>query len=497
MLTSQYLVNSCKLSAFFDIPIYNLFATIKLLMSNLLIKNGRIINYNQTFFSDILIENGLIKSIAKNIKSTDNIRVLDAKGMLLFPGGVDVHTHMELPTNEILSSDTFETGTKAAIYGGTTTIIDFANQTKGVTPWDALRKWEKKAFQKCYTDYSFHISITDLSKCTKEDIKGFINYGITSFKTFLAYEKMKLNFKELETLIGWVKEFGGLITVHAELGELIEQKIKSLKENKNLSPKYHALAHSLESETEAVKILIAISEKTQAPIYIVHVSSSEAIDLIKDAKNKGIQIFAETCPQYLILDNSVYNNSNFLDAAKLIMSPPLRSQEDLYKMWNGVIDNTIDTIATDHCPFNIADKRKGKNSFTDIPNGIPGVEQRFHLVYSEGVVKRGLSLNKFTDLISTNPAKIFGIYPQKGIIQIGSDADIVIFNPNTLFTIDLKKLKTNCDYSPYEGKTLYGQINMVIKSGEIVVKNQKILSKIKKGKFLKRSRFSETFPKLS
>lgn len=429
---------------------------------------------HKTVRADIYIEDEKIHSVGKRIKQNAKT-VIDATDRIIFSGGVDAHTHMELPVMGTHSCDSFESGTRAALHGGTTTIIDFANQAKGDSLLNTLKLWQNKAHDMAVCDYGFHISVTDPRENVLSEIESIIkNEGVTSFKTFMAYEKMKLCNSDLARLMREVKKHKGLITTHAEDGTEIDQLILSNIKARNLAPEYHEKSRPPHTEVNAVSDLIKIAKEEKCPVYIVHTSCGESLDEIAGSQNKGHHIFAETCIQYLLLDKSKYMNSDFKESAKFIISPPLRQKEDQSKLWNAIRDGHIQVVATDHCPFTSKQKNKGvKDGFSRIPNGVPGVENRMEILFSEGVVKGKISVNKFVEVTSLNPARLFGLYPKKGIIAVGSDADIVIFNSKKKHTILSSNNHTKCDYSIYQGLELTGKCEKVILRGKLLIDNGK------------------------
>jgi len=462
---------------------------------SILIKNGRIITADEDFIGDIFIEGETVSKIGKNLKEGCD-STIDASGKLVFPGGIDPHVHFDLPVMGTYSSDNFETGTKAALFGGTTTIIDFANQTKGHSLFQAVNEWHKKAENNSYTDYSFHATVTDLNDNSKKEIEKLIKKeGITSFKVFMAYkDTLKINDEEMINIMNEVHKYGGTIAVHATNGDMIDEFVKKFQSEKNFSPLYHYLSQPEITEEEACGRFIEMANKTGVHALIVHMTCEGAINKVKDAALKNQKIFVETCIQYLLLDAVVYETGG-IESAKYVLSPPLRLEKDRDALWAGIFDGHVDLVSTDHCPFTLKQKMDGINDFTKIPNGIPGVEHRVELLFSEGVQKRNMSLNKFVELTSTNAAKIYGMFPQKGTIVVGSDADIVIFDPEKKHTISAKTHRHNCDYSAYEGWQVTGKCKTVLLRGKIAVNNNKLIIDKGFGKFLKRAK-SANYSKL-
>ncbi len=453
---------------------------------SILIKNGRIVTSTDNFIGDVFIEDECIRLIGKNLKVTPS-ETVDANGKLIFPGGIDPHVHLDLPVMGTRSSDDFETGTKAALFGGTTTILDFANQQKGGTLHEALETWHNKAKNKSYCDYSFHVSVTDFNDSTKDEIRQLIKKeGITSFKTFMAYkDTLMVDDQTLKNVMLAVRELDGLVTVHATDGNMIEELVQEFRSEKKLDPLYHCLSQPDYTESEAVQRFIDLAIETGVKAYVVHMTCDVALQMILKANQKGGNILAETCPQYLFLDDNLYNKGE--ESVKWILSPPLRKKEDQQALWQGLTKGDIQTVGTDHCPFFLKDKLKNKEDFTKVPNGLPGIEHRMELLYSEGVLKDRISLNKFVEITSTNSAKIFGLYPRKGDIKVGSDADLVIFNPEAQHTISVATHHHRCDYSAFEGWDINGKIETVILRGEVVVEGSKLQASNGHGRFLKRA----------
>ena len=454
------------------------------------IKNGRIVTAVDDYNADILIEGGKVVMIAAAI-DTEADKVIDAKGRLVIPGGIDPHTHLDLPFGGTSSSDDFETGTKAAAHGGTTTIIDFAVQYKEQSFNEALDVWFKKAEGKASIDYGFHLICTDLPDSRLKEIHSAIDQGITSFKLFMAYPGVFLVddatiYKAMMT----ASQKGGLICMHAENGVVIDAIVKQAIADGKTAPKYHALTRPTIAEAEGVHRAIALAQIAQSPVYIVHLSCSDALDEVTAARDKGVPAYAETCPQYLFLDYSVYEKPGF-EGAKWVMTPPIREKWNQDKLWRGLQFNDLQLISTDHCPFCMKEQKElGKNDFSKIPNGGPGVEHRMSLIFNGGVVGGKISLNRFVEITSTSAAKIFGLFPRKGTIAVGSDADIVIFDPNEEMTITAKEHHMNVDYSCYEGFKVKGVTKTVLSRGDVVIEEGKYVSKPGRGQFLKRGLFN-------
>ncbi|MBX7309688.1 dihydropyrimidinase [Clostridium chauvoei] len=451
---------------------------------DVVIKNGTIVNASDVYKGDIGIKDGKISAIAKNLEN-DSKEIIDATGKYIFPGGIDPHTHMEMPFGGTFSSDDFETGTKAAACGGTTTIIDFAVQPKGKTLNETANMWRQKSDNKACIDYGIHIVITDMNKNIMNEIPDVINKGYSSFKVFMTYEGMRIDDETLMKTLIKVSENGGLTCVHAENYYVIKYLTEKLLSEGKTEPLYHALSRPNLCEAEAVSRAIIMSELCNTPLYIVHNSCKESADEIKRAREEGYNIMGETCPQYLLLSTDNYKEPNF-NGAKYVMSPPLRDKDNWTYMWDALKKNTLQVVATDHCPFFMNQKKMGLNDFTKIPNGAPGVELRMALMYTYGVLENNMSLSKFVEVTSTNAAKAFGLYPKKGTIVVGSDADLVVFDPNKELIVRKHILNENVDYTPYEGFKLKGYPELTLSRGEIIAKEGKYVGEDKRGKFIKR-----------
>nr|MDQ3283313.1 dihydropyrimidinase [Acidobacteriota bacterium] len=449
------------------------------------IRNGRIVTAVDDYHADILIENGTVSMIARSI-DVEADRVIDAKGRLVIPGGIDPHTHMELPFGGTFASDDFETGTYAAAHGGTTTIIDFAVQSKGESLNQALDKWFAKAEGKTSIDYGFHLICTDLPDERLPEMRQMIDQGVTSFKLFMAYPGVFLvDDATIYKAMQMAGHNGGLICMHAENGVVIDAIVKQALAQGHTEPKYHALTRPTKAEAEGVHRAIAIAEMADTAVYIVHLSSSDALDEVTRARDAGINAYAETCPQYLFLDYNVYERPNF-EGAKWVMTPPIREQWNQEKLWRGLKFNDLQVVSTDHCPFCFKEQKElGRNDFSKIPNGGPGVEHRMSLIYNGGVAQGRISVNRFVELTSTAAAKIFGLFPRKGTIAVGSDADIVIFDPDEEMTISATTHHMRVDYSCYEGMKVRGVTKTVLSRGEVVIEEGEYVGRKGHGQFLK------------
>lgn len=460
-------------------------------MKTVLIKNGTIVTGTDTFAADLFIGDEKIHSIGRNLDVAAD-KIIDAGGCYVFPGGIDAHTHLDLPFMGTFSSDDFETGTLAALHGGTTTIIDFAFQTPGKSLGEGLQAWHEKAAGKAAGDYAFHVVVTDFNENTRKEIRGLIeDKGVTSFKTFMAYKgALMIDDRQMIGLMSEVKKWGGLVTVHAENGDLADSKIQENRAAGNMAPKYHALSRPEIVESEATGRVIDIAYSGDHPLYVVHMTCEGALNRVREATKRNQRVLVETCVQYLVLDDTLYEGPGF-DGSKYVMSPPLRKPKDQEALWNGIEQGLVHVVATDHCPFCMDQKRAGENDFSKIPNGAPGIENRMELMFSEGVLKRKMSLNKFVELNCTAPAKIFGLYPRKGTIAVGSDADLVIFDPKVQHTMSAQTHHMRCDYSAYEGWKVTGKTKTVILRGTVAIENGKALVGKGFGKYLPRNKFCQ------
>ncbi len=456
---------------------------------SVLIKNGRVITAVDDYMGDVYIENETVSLIGKNLE-VDADEVIDASGKYLFPGGLDPHTHLDMPFGGTTSADDFETGTRAAAHGGTTTLIDFAIQTKGHSTLEALDTWHAKADGKTAIDYGFHMIVTDLEDNRVHEMKMLADAGVTSYKLFMAYPGvLYVDDGTIYRAMRQAGENGTVVCMHAENGIVIDEIVKIALAEGKTEPKYHALTRPTRMEAEGVHRAISIAEVAQVPVYIVHLSSSDALEQVMLARNRGVHAFAETCPQYLFLDDSYYEQEGF-EGAKYVMTPALREKWNQDELWKGLRFGDLQSISTDHCPFCFKDQKiLGINDFSKIPNGGPGVENRMSLVYNGGVNSGRISLNKFVELTSTAAAKTFGLFPKKGTIAVGSDADIVIFDPHRKETISINNACTHhmrVDYNAYEGFEVTGFTETVLSRGKIIINKCEYVGKKGDGRFLKR-----------
>ena len=453
-----------------------------------LIKNGTVVTANDTLKADVLIEDERVTAIGTGLGAQAE-RVIDARDRYVMPGAVDVHTHMELPFGGTFASDDFATGTAAAAWGGTTTIVDFAVQTFGQSLHQGIEQWHKKAEGKAYIDYGFHVIVREVNEGILKEMDQLVQEGVPSFKLFMAYPGVfMLDDASIFRAMSRTAENGGLIMMHAENGGAIDVLVQRYLAEGKGDPINHGLTRPSSMEGEATGRAIALARLADVAVYIVHLSSKDALDAVRAARDDGAPAFAETCPQYLYLSLEDLGRPGF-EGAKYVCSPPLRPKSHQADLWKGLLQDDLQLVATDHCPFHFKQKEMGRGDFSKIPNGLPGVEDRFTLIFHGGVHSGRISLNRFVELVATAPAKMFGLFPRKGTIAPGSDADIVIFNPNVERTLSAKTHHMNVDYSCYEGMKVRGLPEIVMQRGTVLVENGAFKGKKGAGQFLRRSRF--------
>src|SRR5256884_3624479 len=456
------------------------------------IRNATVVTATDTYRADVGITGDRVSAIAAQLPTENSGRVTDATGLLLIPGGIDVHTHLDMPFGGTTSSDDFETGTRAAAFGGTTTLIDYAIQYRGQTLRTAFDTWMQKASAKAVCDYAFHCIITELADAQLDEMNALVREGVTSFKLFMAYPGVFMLddgsiFKALRT----TAKNGGLVCMHAENGNAIDVIVQQALAEGKKAPKYHALTRPTTAEAEATARAIALAEMAGAPGYLVHRHCHEALEKVREARDRGLPVYAETCPQYLYLSIDDMDKPGF-EGAKYVFTPPLREKWHQDKLWNGLRQDHLQVVSTDHCPFCFKEQKEmGKDDFTKIPNGGPGIEHRMSLIYSGGVAQGRFSMNRFVELVSTTPAKLFGLYPRKGTIAVGSDADLVIFDPHRKHTISAKTHHMRVDYSMFEGIQVTGMPDTVLSRGRVVVDGDKFLGRAGQGEFLKRATYAQ------
>jgi dihydropyrimidinase len=463
----------------------------ELLSYDLIVKGGTIVSASDSFVGDLAIADGRVAAVG-DIKDPAK-KTLDARGKVVVPGGIDVHTHFDMPFMGATTIDDFSTGSTSALFGGTTTVVDFAIQKKGETFRHAFDDWSKRASGKSAVDYGFHMIVTDFPEKAEKEMDKLVDEGISSFKLFMAYPGIFMSddttiFRALMR----TKENGGTICMHAENGSVIDVLIaKAIREGKT-SPEWHALTRPMTAEAEATHRAIAMAEIAGVPIYFVHLSAGDAMEEVRMARYRGLPVYAETCPQYLYLSHEDYKRPGF-EGAKFVMSPPLRPEGNSERLWAGLVRNDLQVVSTDHCSFCMKaksgqpGKELGKDSFAKIPNGAPGVEYRLLLLW-DAVQKGRISENRFVEITSTTPAKLFGLYPRKGHLSPGADADFVVIDPNKPHTFSLQNHHSAADYNPYEGVTVKGSIRDVYSRGVAMVDGGKWSGKTTHGQFLKRTR---------
>jgi dihydropyrimidinase len=457
-----------------------------------LIRNGTVVTGTDTFKADVLIENGKVSAIGVDLPSA-GLEVVDAKGCYLFPGGVDPHTHLEMPFGGTVSKDDFESGTIAAAYGGTTTIIDFCLTNKGEPLKKAIQTWHAKSKDKAVIDYGFHLMIGEMNENVLAEIPQVIEEeGITSFKVFMAYKNvLQADDETLFRTLVMAKEHGALVMVHAENGDVIDYLTKEALAAGNTDPIYHALTRPSEIEGEATGRACLLAGLADSQLYVVHVTCAEAVEKIAEARSKGFDVYGETCPQYLVLDQSAMEKPDF-EGAKYVWSPPLREKKHQEALWNALKSGQLQTLGSDQCSFDFnGQKDLGKGDFTKIPNGGPFIEDRFSVLFSEGVKKGRININEFVDIVSTRSAKLFGLFPQKGTIAVGSDADIVIFDPEIERTISVNSHHMAVDYNAFEGMKVTGEPVSVLSRGEFVIRDKKFVGELGKGQYLRRAKHKQ------
>lgn len=456
-----------------------------------LLKNGTVVSGEGTRQADVLIDGEKIAAVGRNLDPA-GAEILDVTGKLLFPGFIDGHTHFDLEVAGTVTADDFETGTKAALLGGTTFVVDYASQDKGGhTLKEGLEKWHKKADGKCSCDYSFHMSVVEWNQETEAEIQEMIDEGITSFKLYMTYPAMIVNDCDLYKILKKLGQCGCFAGVHCENAGVIDALIAEAKKEGRLGPENHPLVRPDTMEAEAVHRLLVIAKEAEAPVMIVHLTNKKAYEEVMAAREKGQTVYAETCPQYLLLDDSVYDLPDF-EGGKYIIAPPLRKKEDQEALWEALADDSIQTLSTDHCSFTLKQKSAGKEDFTKIPGGMAGVETRPVLMHTYGVEAGRITMEQMCRLLSENPAKLYGMYPQKGVIAPGSDADLVVWNPETEWVLSAENQTANVDYQAYEGYPVKGIAEQVYVNGQLAAENGKIV-KEHLGQYVKREPYTKLF----
>lgn len=453
------------------------------------IRGGTVVTASDTFEADVGISAGTIQAVGRGLPA--GAQEIDARGRLVLPGGVDGHCHLDQPTGDgSVCADDFYTGTVAAAFGGTTTVIPFACQFRGMAMQTAVDDYHRRADGKAVIDYAFHLIVSDPTEALlKHDLPRLIGEGYTSFKIYMTYDDMKLNDKQVVQLLSVARQHGAMAMIHAENADLIAWLTETLLEQGKTEPRYHAAARPMVVEREATHRAISMAELADVPILIVHVSGREAVEQIHWAQGRGLRIYAETCPQYIALTEDDLAKPGF-EGAKCICSPPPRGKANQAVIWDGLANGLFHIVSSDHAPFRYQSAQgkmlKGEQTpFNWVPNGVPGIETRLPILFSEGVSKGRISVNRFVDLVATQPAKMYGLHPRKGTIAVGSDADLVVFDPSQRRVIRSQKLHHNVDYTPYEGMVVDGWPVTVLSRGEVVVHDGQLTARQGRGQFLR------------
>lgn len=441
-------------------------------MKKILFKGGTVVSARGPKRADVLVSGEKIVAVGKRLAA--DAQIADVSGKLIFPGFIDAHTHFDLEVSDTVTADDFDSGTKSALSGGVTTVVDFATQNKGETLSDALNNWHMKAFANSSCDYAFHMAISDWRDDIREELPAMFEQGVTSFKVYMIYDAMELCDREIYEIMTELKKYGGIVGCHCENSGIIGKLREEAVACGNTSPAFHPATRPDYTEAEAVTRFLSIAKAADAPCIVVHLSTEKGYEAICRARADGVRVYVETCPQYLLLDDSVYSGS-FDSASKYICSPPLRKPVDSRALWDALRKGGVNTVSTDHCSFTLEQKRAGDNDFTKIPNGMPGVGTRAVLMYTYGVKKHRISLRQMCALLSENPARLYGMYPKKGVIKAGSDADLVIFDPKRSGVISAANSFGKSGYDPYEGVRTAGAIERVYLRGSLVYRNGEII----------------------
>lgn len=456
-------------------------------MVRTLIRGGLVITATEEVRADVLVDGEQVSAVLAPDSGLggDADQVIDAGGNYVIPGGVDGHTHMQMPFGGTFASDTFETGTRAAAWGGTTTIIDFAIQPVGGSPREGLEAWHAKADDQCAIDYGFHLVLSDVNDQSLKELDGLVDDGVTSFKMFMAYPGVFYSddgqiLRAMQQAAG----NGALTMMHAENGIAIDVLVRQALESGRTDPKHHGQVRHPLLEAEATHRAIQLSRVADVPLYVVHVSATQAVREIAEARDAGLNVFAETCPQYLFLDVDELARPDF-EGAKYVCSTPLRPAEHQDALWRGLRTNDLSVVSTDHCPFCFGQKELGRGDFSKIPNGMPGVEHRVDLLH-QAVVDGHLSRRRWVELASTTPARMFGLHPRKGTIAPGCDADLVVYDPDAEQVLSAENHHMNVDYSAYEGKRITGRVRTVLSRGEVILDGNEYRGRAGRGRFLPR-----------
>ena len=454
-----------------------------------LFKGGTVVSGTGTKRADLLIENEKIVESGRNLKA-DADKVVDVTGCFLFPGFIDAHTHFDLDVCNTTTADDFYTGSRAALRGGTTTVIDFACPNKGESLHYGLDLWHKKADGRTFCDYGFHMTIDDWNESIRAELPDMFAKGVSSFKMYMTYPAMMVGDRDMYWALKELKSLGGLCGVHCENAGVIDGMIAERKNSGQFSPACHPLTRPPYLEAEAVSRLLRIAQAAEAPVVIVHLTNQEALKEVQHARDRGQKVYVETCPQYLLLDDSVYFNEDYSQAARYVCAPPIRDKSQQALLWKALRRGDIQTISTDHCSFTLEQKDAGREDFTKIPGGLPGVETRGELIYSYGVATKRISAQRMCLALSENPARMYGLFPRKGHLRPGADADIVVYDPGASHVIRADDCVANVDYNPYEGFVTAGGIRQVWLRGNLAVENGKVLDETPQGRYMARGKCS-------
>lgn len=436
-----------------------------------IIQHGTLVLPDGLMQGDLAFENGVITRVAPAIEAGAGDAVCEAAGCLVFPGFIDAHTHLDMDSGTTVTADDFASGSRAAACGGTTTLVDFATQERGGTLTDALDAWHRKAEGKCACNYAFHMAVTDWNEQTRAELPRMFERGVTSFKAYYAYDNLRLDDAQMYDLLSALRPFGGVLGVHCENGTLVNRLQRQQLDRGVTGPAGHPASRPPVVEAEAIRRLCAVAKLADSPVHIVHLSSAEGLEEVRRARAAGQKVWAETCPQYLLLDESRYHLEGF-EGAKYVMSPPLRSPADREALRAAVLGGEIDTISTDHCSYRFGDQKAlGRDDFTNIPNGAPGIEHRPALIYTSFVASGLMTEAQMCRLLSENPAKLFGMWPRKGRLAQGADADITVWDPQARWVIRAEAQHQNVDYTPYEGFEAAGRARAVYVGGQLAAKD--------------------------
>ncbi len=477
-----------------------------------IIRGGTVVTAGDRYVADIGIEDGVITQIGRDLLADteplsggvtveragsrvtpagDGVpQVIDATGCYVIPGAIDAHVHLDMPFGGTMTSDDYASGTVAAACGGVTTVVDYCLQSVGHPPTEAVEQWHRKAEGKAVIDYGFHLAITDLAADVLNELPQLVDHGLTSFKCFMAYKGVfQIDDATMFQLLEQARELGALVNVHAENGDVVDLLINRYVAQGMLTPWYHRASRTPEAEGEATARAIALAEMAHAPLNIVHMTCIESIRPLQIARERGLPVYGETCPQYLLLDETQYHEDDWdgFGGAKYVMSPPLRDRSNHEVLWKALAQGDLQTLMTDHCSFRMSDQKTlGRDNFAKIPNGAPGIETRLALAYSEGVAKGRFSLERMVALLSTNAARMYGMYPRKGTLAVGSDADVVLLDPNKRVTLSAATLNQQTDYTPFEGMEVTGYPVLTLSRGDVIAVDGAFIGTAGRGTFLRR-----------